>query len=194
LIGRFGLALDNLLAAEVVLPDGRIVLAKADSEPELFWALHGGGGNFGVVTMMHHSLHHLPSVRSRMLIYPFPEAKTVLGGCAEIAASAPDALTVQVGIVAGPDGTPMVLVIPTWCGEAGAGEARVAPFFKLGTLLGGGIDTTPYGPSLSVFDPFLFDGHRTFMETCWVPTLDSAAIDAMIHRVATVTSPVCAVS
>ncbi len=193
LIGRFGLALDNLLAAEVVLPDGRVVVAKADNEPELFWALRGGGGNFGVVTMMHHRLHYLPSLRSGMLIYPFPEARTVLGGCAEIAASAPDALTVQVGLVVRPDGTPMVFVIPTWCGDPGEGEARVAPFLKLGTLLGGGVDTTPYGPSLSVFDPFIVNGRRTFMETCWLPALDSAGIDAMIQTMATVTSPVCAI-
>ena len=193
LIGRFGLALDNLLGAEVVLPDGRIVLAKPDNEPELFWALRGGGGNFGVVTMMHHRLHYLPNVRSGMLIYPFSEARTVLGGCAEIAASAPDALTVQVGIVAGPDGTPVVLVVPTWCGDPGEGEARVAPFLRLGTLLGGGVETTRYGPALSVFDPFLVDGRRTFMETCWLPSLDSTGIDAMIQTGATFTSPGCAV-
>jgi len=115
LIGRFGLALDNLLAAEVVLADGRIVVANADNETELFWALRSGGGNFGVVTMMHHRLHHLPSVHSGMLIYPFPEASAVLGRCAEIAASSPEGLTVQVGLVVGPDGTPAVLVVPTWC-------------------------------------------------------------------------------
>jgi FAD/FMN-containing dehydrogenase len=193
LIGRFGLALDNLLAAEVVLPDGRVVLAKPDNEPELFWALRGGGGNFGVVTIMHHSLHYLPSVRSGMLIYPFTEASTVLGGCAELAASAPEALTVQVGLVVGPDGTPVVFVIPTWCGDPGAGEARVAPFLKLGTLLGGRVDTAPYGSSLSVFDPFLVNGRRTFMETCWLPALDSAGIDVMIQTMATVASPVCTI-
>ena len=78
LIGRFGLALDNLLAAEVVLADGRIVVADHDNEEELFWALRGGGGNFGVVTSMRHRLHDVPSVRSGMLIYPFSEARAVL--------------------------------------------------------------------------------------------------------------------
>src|SRR5262245_10646629 len=78
LTGRFGLALDNLLAAEVVLADGRIVTATRDREEDLFWALRGGGGNFGVVTDLHFQLHHLPSVRSGMLIFPLAQAKTVL--------------------------------------------------------------------------------------------------------------------
>ena len=89
LIGRAGLALDNLLAAEDVLADGHIVVANDDNEEELFWALRGGGGNFGIVTAMHHRLHNLPSVRSGMLIYPFSQAGAVLGRCADIAASAP---------------------------------------------------------------------------------------------------------
>ena len=88
LIGRFGLALDNLEAAEVVLSDGRAVVAKRDSEEELFWALRAGGGNFGVVTRIRLKLHRLPSVRSGMLIYPFTEAKAVLEGCVAIARSA----------------------------------------------------------------------------------------------------------
>jgi FAD/FMN-containing dehydrogenase len=97
LIGRFGLALDNLLAAEIVLADGRVVIAKADNEEELFWALRGGGGNFGVVTAMRYRLHDLPSVRSGMLIYPFSEAKAVLERCADAAGSAQEELTVQLG-------------------------------------------------------------------------------------------------
>ena len=193
LIGRCGLALDNLLAAEVVLADGRIVLAQPDNEPELFWALRGGGGNLGVVTMMHHRLHYLPSVHAGMLMYPFPEASTVLTGCAELAAAAPDALTVQIGIVAGPGGTPVVLVIPTWCGDPGEGEAEVAPFLRLGTLLDGHVDTIPYGRLLAVFDPFLVDGRRTFMENCWLPALDAPAIGAMIQAMASAVSPNCAV-
>src|SRR6516165_9692984 len=90
LIGRFGLALDNLVAAEVVLADGKIVAADLGNEKELFWALRGGGGNFGVVTAMRHRLHSLSSVRSGLVIYPFSEAKAVLERCVDIGTVAPE--------------------------------------------------------------------------------------------------------
>jgi len=193
LIGRFGLALDNLLAAEVVLGDGRIVTADHHNDQELFWALRGGGGNFGVVTAMRHRLHNLPSVRSGMLIYPFSEAKAVLGRCADIVASTPEDLTVQVGCVVGPDGIPVVLIVPTWCGSPEEGEARVAPFLNLATLLAGAMEATSYGTSLTLFDPYIVNGQRTFMETCWLPGLDSRSIDVFIQAMETAVSPGCAV-
>src|SRR5215510_1969943 len=146
LIGRFGLALDNLIAADVVLADGRIVTAEHDREEELFWALRGGGGNFGVVAAMRIRLHNLPNVLSGMLVYPFSEAKSVLEGCIDIAASMPDDLTVQLGFVVGPDGAPVVLVVPTWCGPPGHGDAQVAPLLKLGTVLDNTIDACAMGP------------------------------------------------
>jgi FAD/FMN-containing dehydrogenase len=193
LIGRFGLALDNLLAAEVVLADGRIVTAKHDNEDELFWALRGGGGNFGVVTAMRHRVHDLPSVRSGMLLFPFSEAKAVLEGCVDIMSSAPEELTVQLGLVGGPDGTPLVMIVPTWCGPPEQGESRLAPFFQLGTLVAGTVDAMPYGASLAVFDPFLVTGQRVFMETCWLPAFDGDGIDAFIQAMATAVSPGCAI-
>jgi FAD/FMN-containing dehydrogenase len=193
LIGRFGLALDNLLAAEVVLADGRIVTAAPDSEAELFWALRGGGGNFGVVTTMRYRVQDLPSVRAGMLLFPFNEARAVLEGCVDIAASAPDELTVQLGLVGGPDGKPLVMVAPTWCGLPEQGEARLAPFFTLGTLVAGALDAMAYGASLAIFDPFLVIGQRVFVETCWLPALDSSGIDAFIRAIATAVSPGCAI-
>ena len=193
LIGLFGLALDNLLAAEVVLADGRIVLVKPDNEPELFWALRGGGGNFGAVTMMHHRLHHVPSVRSGMLIYPFTEARTVLRGCAEVASSTPEELTFQVGFVFGPDGAPVVIVMPTWAGAPEEGEAQLAPFLKLGTLLANTVTEMPYATALAIFDPYLVYGQRELMETCWLPSFDDRSIDGLIQAAETAVSPGCAV-
>jgi FAD/FMN-containing dehydrogenase len=193
LIGRFGLALDNLLAAEVVLPDGRIVIAMHDREPELFWALRGGGGNFGVVTELHVKLHHLPTVHSGMLVYPFSEAQAVLQGCAEIMASSPDELTVQVVLVIGPDAHPVVLIVPTWSGPPEQGEARLAPLSKLGTLLTGATTAMSYGTSLELFAPHVVDGRRTIMETCWLPELDAAAIGLLIDAMRSAISPGCAI-
>ena len=193
LIGRFGLALDNVIAADVVLADGRIVTAEHDREEELFWALRGGGGNFGAVTAMRIRLHNLPNVLSGMLLYPFSEAKSVLEGCIEIAASMPEELTVQLGFVVGPDNAPVVLVVPTWCGPPGQGDAQVAPLLKLGTVLDNTVDAVRYGASLATFDAYIVNGQRALMETCWLPALDGRSIDVFIEAMETAVSPGCAV-
>ena len=193
LIARFGLALDNLLAAEVVLADGRIVTASLNNEEDLFWALRGGGGNFGVVTAMQHRTHHLPSVRSGMLLFSFAEARAVLEGCADIMAAAPEELTVQLGLVGGPDGVPLVMVVPTWSGVPEQGEARLAPFLGLGTSVAGTLAAPAYGVALAIVDPCLATGQRGFMETCWLPKLDSQGIDVFIRAMASAASPGCAI-
>jgi FAD/FMN-containing dehydrogenase len=193
LIGRFGLALDNLIAAEVVLADGRIVAADDDNEPELFWALRGGGGNFGVVTRMQHRLHRVASVRTGMLFYPFSEAFDVLEGCADIAESAPEELSFQIGLLIDPGGAPVVLILPTWCGDPEEGERRVKPFLKLGTLLAGAIEPTSYKMALTAFDAHLVDGRRELMETCWIPRLETMSIDVMIAAMEDAVSRGCAI-
>jgi FAD/FMN-containing dehydrogenase len=192
-IGRFGLALDNLLAAEVVLADGRIVTVDEDSEADLFWALRGGGGNFGVVTAMLHRLHELPCVWSGMLLFPFPEARAVLEGCARIAASAPDELTVQLGIIMGADRVPAVMIVPTWCGAPELGEAHVAPFRSLGTVLVSTVAAMSSRDRLGIFDAHIVNGQRVSMETCWLPAIDSRGVDAMIEAMAVAVSPGCAI-
>ena len=171
-----------------MLADGRVVVADETNEEELFWALRGGGGNFGVVTAMRYRLHNLPSVRTGLLVYPFSEARAVLRRCADIAASSPEDLTVEFGCVGGPDGKPVVMVHPTWCGLPADGEARVAPFLKLGTLLAGNLEAMSYGTSLTLFDPYIVNGQRVFMDTCWLPALDSAGIDVFVEAMATAVS------
>jgi FAD/FMN-containing dehydrogenase len=186
LIGRFGLALDNLLAAQIVLADGRIIVASRDNEAELFWALRGGGGNFGVVTAMRFRLHRLPSVRTGLLVYPFSDAKAVLRRCADIAASSPEDLTVEFACTGGPDGRPVVIVHPTWCGPLAEGEARVAPFLKLGTLLAGNLEGMSYGTSLTLYDPYIVNGQRVFMDTCWLRIWWPQPISVLVAFIASV--------
>jgi len=145
------------------------------------------------VTAMRIRLHNLPNVLSGMLVYPFSEAKSVLEGCIDLAASMPEDLTVQLGFVVGPDGAPVVLVVPTWCGPPGQGDAQVAPLLKLGTVLDNTLDAVRYGASLATFDAYIVNGQRTLMETCWLPALDSRSIDVFIEAMETAVSPGCAV-
>src|SRR5262249_44905505 len=127
-----------------------------------------------------------------MLVYPFGEARTVLRHTADIAASSPEELTVQFGCIGGPDGKPVVIVLPTWCGLPADGEARVAPFLKLGTLLAGNLEAMSYGTSLTFFDPYIVNGQRVFMETSWLPALDGAGIDVFGEAMDSAASAQCA--
>jgi FAD/FMN-containing dehydrogenase len=101
--GRLGLAADRLLGAEVVLADGRSV--STDSEPELLWALRGGGGGFGVLTSLRLALHPLDRLLSGLPMFDWAEAAAVLQGYAAVIATAPDDLTVMAGVMSGPQAT-----------------------------------------------------------------------------------------
>jgi FAD/FMN-containing dehydrogenase len=193
LIGRFGLAIDNMLAAEVVLADGRILVADSESNADLFWALRGGGGNFGVVTAMRHRVHELPSVHSGMLVYPFSEARAVLERCSALMASSPDELTVQHMLIADPSGGVVVLIVPTWSGPPEEGEARLQPFARLGTLLAGGVERQSYAALLGMFDSYIANGLHAVMDSCWLPALERDAIDAFIGAMQDTVSPGCAI-
>jgi FAD/FMN-containing dehydrogenase len=124
---RFGLALDNLLGAEVVLADGRLVTADTSQNTNLFWALRGGGGNFGVVTSMRLRLHPVGELLAGIILFPWSDAESVLRGYAEIMASAPDELSVLAGLLPGPEGNPVVYIRPTWSGEPGHGQEVMVP-------------------------------------------------------------------
>ena len=110
LIGRYGLAADNLLGADVVLADGTEVVAGPDDDADLWWALRGGGGNFGVVTALRYRLHELRSILAGILMFPLTEGPAVLNGYAELVADGPDDLTVMAGFPARPAGSARVPV------------------------------------------------------------------------------------
>jgi FAD/FMN-containing dehydrogenase len=187
--GRFGLASDNLLGAEVVLADGRIVTADATHEPELFWALRGGGGNFGVVTSMRMRLHPLDRLIGGMIMFPWSQAATVLRGLGEALSTAPDQLTVQSGLKSGPDGSPAVFLAPAWSGDLRTGEAAVGALAKLGTPLTVHIAPMTYGELLGLFDAWSVRGLHWAMRTRTVAAYTPAVIDALVEAGRTRTSP-----
>ncbi|MBO3677204.1 FAD-binding oxidoreductase [Streptomyces sp. NEAU-YJ-81] len=195
LSGRFGLALDNVLSADVVLADGSLVTADAEREPELLWALRGGGGNFGLVTAMRVQLHRTPTLLSGTILFPWAQASAVLARLAEFVPEGRDELTVQCGVLAGPDGAPAVFVMPTWSGDdARAGEETLARLTALGEPLVAQLGPTTGHDMLASTDAMFPYGKHVEIRTRTVPALTSAARAALLDAGDTLTSPLSAVS
>jgi FAD/FMN-containing dehydrogenase len=132
LAGRAGLAADNLLGAVVVLADGRSV--DTDEDPDLLWALRGGGGNFGVVVSARLALHRARVLVGGTLVYPWSQARSVLGGLGDLLRSAPDELTVRSGVRRDRAGRSVVVVQPVWSGDPAAWTHRPGPVPELRAL------------------------------------------------------------
>ena len=193
LIAQHGLSLDNLLAAQVVLADGTRVATSPAEEPDLFWALRGGGGNFGVVTAARYRVHRPESLLAGLILFPVGAAGPVLRGLRDLLAVAPRQLTVMSGVFAGPDGTPLVFLLPAWVGEAGRGEAWLTRLQGLGTPINVQVGPLAYPQLLGMFDASIVDGRHNEMQTRWLPVLDDASIDLVAAAGAGLTSPYSAV-
>src|SRR6266700_8272846 len=125
LMGKYGLTIDNLLAVEVVTADGRIVTASAGQNQDLFWALRGGGGNFGVATAFEYQAHPVSTVYGGLVVHPVSRAREAFGFYRDLTQSAPDELTVYFNLFAKP-GAPeekMAAIAACHCGEPAAAEA-----------------------------------------------------------------------
>lgn len=193
--GLYGLAADNLLGAEVVLADGRRVTTGPDEEPELFWAIRGGGGNFGVVTSMRVQLHEMRHMLAGSIVYPWSEAETVLHRYAALAATMPDELGVPVSMASGPDGQPAITLLPLWNGDKLQGERAMNHLQALGKPLLAQFGPMTYAEMLAPFDAWVAeaDGWHWEMRTRSLPALTPGAINAINTAVARKTSPRSAV-
>ncbi|SCL69513.1 FAD/FMN-containing dehydrogenase [Micromonospora citrea] len=190
LCGRYGLALDNLLGAEVVLADGRRVTAGPGHDAELHWALRGGGGNFGVVTALRLRTHRLPAALAGMIMFPLDQAAAVLRGYRAVIADAPDELTVMAGFLAGAGGEPLVFVFPTYVGpDPAAGWPWVERLRALGDPVVDQVAPMPYDEVLRMFDGGMVDGNHYLLRTRWLGTLADAAVEALVDAARRITSP-----
>jgi FAD/FMN-containing dehydrogenase len=193
LSSRYGLALDNLLSVEIVLADGRRVIANPRKHSELFWALRGGGGNFGVVTAMRIRLHAHPKLLAGLILYPWSEATRVLHGYASLLGWAPDAFSAQAGVLTAPDGEPALFLSPVWTGEPTQGEQLMLRLQRLGETSLAQVGWMTYGEMLGLFDEHIVEGRHYAMRTRWLPDLTPDVIRALVAGGETRTSPLSAI-
>ena len=129
IMGKYGLAIDNLLAVELVTADGRVLRVTAEDHPDLFWGLRGGGGNFGVASSLEYRLHPVgPIVTGGLIAYPFSSAREMLRFYRDITASLPDELSLFAGLLHAPDGsgTKLAGMVACHCGDPKSAEAALA--------------------------------------------------------------------
>jgi FAD/FMN-containing dehydrogenase len=193
LTSRYGLALDNLLGAEVVLADGRLVCCDELADADLFWAVRGGGGNFGVVTSMCIRLHPIRQVLAGMILFPWSEAESVLRGYSEIIAGAPDELSVFGGVVSTPDGNPVVSLAPMWTGDASQGEKLIARLRQLGTPVVDNVGPMNYGDYVGMFAAGAPFGRHYAAQTRSLAWLTPAVIPMLVSSGQRKSSPFSAI-
>jgi FAD/FMN-containing dehydrogenase len=183
LMAKYGLALDNLLAVNLVLADASVVRASADDHPDLFWAVRGGGGNFGVAGSFEFRLHPVgPVVIGGRVAFPFAEARQVLRGFRDMAATAPDDLMVVAGLGSAPDGSgnKIVIVAACHCGAAEDGQTAMAKIRTFGTVVMDGMGPIPYSALNGMLDAGYPAGALNYWKAAFLPALGDAAIDALV--------------
>jgi FAD/FMN-containing dehydrogenase len=187
---RDGMTIDNLVSAEVVLADGRRVRASAAEHPDLYWALRGGGGNFGVVTSFQLRLHELgPEVFALNVGYPIEDARRVLAGWRDAVADAPDELSTAGFIWSLPvvdelpeqlRGLPYVGVVGMWAGDPEEGARAARALRELATPLVDLSGTVEYLAFQRSLDPFFPAGVRRYWKALYLDGLSEAAVDATV--------------
>jgi FAD/FMN-containing dehydrogenase len=189
LIASHGLALDSLTGAELVLADAQRITVDQDENPDLLWALKGGGGNFGVVTSMKVRLHPARQVLGGMILFPWGEAETVLGRYARAIRSASNNLSVVIGMISLPDGSPALFLAPAWTGEISDGEIAMEVLKHCGKPMHVQIAQMSYQNLIQSFDARVANDRHYALETRWIPAFDPEAISALIAGGASRTSP-----
>ena len=198
---KFGFTIDNLISAEMITADGNKRQVNEKENSDLFWAIRGGGGNFGVVTQFEFGLHSVgPEVLAGLLVFPFDQAKQVLTSYRDFMKSAPEDLNVWIVMRKAPPlpflpesvhGKEVVVVAAFYHGEISAGQKLIESIRKFGTLHGEHAGPMPYAQWQQAFDPLLTAGARNYWKSHNFTDLSDGAFNAMIEYAGKLPSPHC---
>jgi FAD/FMN-containing dehydrogenase len=192
LMGKYGLALDNLRSVELVTAEGDVLRASKDGQADLFWALRGGGGNFGVAASFELQLHPVgPTITGGLVAHPFERARDVLRFFRDVTRSLPDEFTVFAGLIHAPDGSgaKLAALVTCHCGSLVAGETAMRPLKQFGRPLMGALGPMAYCQLNGMLDAAYPKGALNYWKSSFLEQLSDDAIDTMIESFARCPTP-----
>jgi FAD/FMN-containing dehydrogenase len=195
LMGAYGLAADNLLSVQLVTANSEILDVSEESEPDLFWALRGGGGNFGVAVSLEYRLHPLRDIVGGIIAHPFEAAKDVLRFYREFTASVPDELMVWAGLIGAPDGSGALLAVLGIChaGDPDKAEEDIAPLREFGSPVLVQVGPMPYPVMNTLLDEGFPEGAPNYWKANFMSGLDDELLDIVIAQFEKTPSPLNAI-
>jgi hypothetical protein len=194
LVRKCGMSIDSLLSCQIVLADGRIVTASASENEDLFWALRGGGGNFGVVTLLTFRAHPVHTIVGGLLLYSRDVAVDVIRNFRDYMETAKDELTAYAALIHTPDGTPVVAIAACYCGEAAEADGVLQPLRGFGQPILDAIQPMPFPAMQSLFGPAFPDGNHNYWKSSLHRDLSDEAITTVVEHANQVTSPLSAIA
>ena len=194
LMRKHGLSCDNLVGADVVTADGRFLTVSASENSDLFWALRGGGGNFGVVTAFEYRLHRVEPIVGGLAVYSGEQLKDMLHFYRDFTASAPSHVETQAGAMIGPPGTPIEGKVSGWMavchsGPEAEGERIVAPLKAFGPPVMDFIGPTSYSTIQTMFDAGMATPTRNYWRSSFVKELGDDVLDSLVDHAADMPKP-----
>ncbi len=190
LMGQHGLACDNLVSADVVTADGTVLTASATEHPDLFWALRGGGGNFGVVTSFEYQLHPVSQWFAGTVVYPRSQARDILRYHRDFSEACSDSTAAFAGLMTLPDGTPIIALPIGYHGPLDEGERILAPLRRLGTPLFDDVGPKSYTEVQTIFNPEVFPhGMQRYWKSSFLKNPPDAALDIALEYADQMASP-----
>lgn len=193
LLRKYGMSIDNLLSCQIVTADGKVLTAGASENEDLFWALRGGGGNFGVVTSLEFQAHPVHTVVGGLLIYPRDAAVDVIRNFRNYIESAPDEVTAYAALLHLPDGAPVVGVVPCYCGAVSDAQFVLEPLRSFGSPIIDTIQPMPFPAMQSLLGPSFPDGNHNYWKSSLQRELSDDAIATVVLHANRMTSPLSAV-